>query len=348
MSSGILWPIQDIKSGEWYNDGTSGPAFDLLYASLANRCGVEDIGCWVEIDQSSFPPPSDTDFIVKVQPTSDPTNNCCHYVQFIGSLESAGTASTVEIDISGCGINNFIIDGTRPSFNISQTGWTTYTYELTPTEAAKITDYTDIHLYFNLLSPAGFIPNVRIGLAYFYVESQCPGQKITFTVPTGDVSAGDWATAPLYSKINSGIIGGVGNLSDYIDTIASPSTPFEVHLSGGPDASSDECHVLRYVASLDAYYGSENVDLDIGLYDGTTLIKEETKTLTSVSWVTGEMTLSAAEAANITNYQNLRVKGSGSDSAGGNTPRIAEIEFQYPYTLDLTQQQWPASYLHFV
>jgi len=347
MSSGILWPIQDIKSGEWYNDGTSGPVFNLLYASLANRCGVEDIGCWVEIDQSG-PPPSDTDFIVKVQPTSDPGNHCCHYVQFLGSLDSAGDASSVEIDISGCGIDNFLIEGTRPSFNISQTGWTTYTYELNPIEAAKITDYTDIHLYFNLISPAGFIPNVRIGLAYFYVESLCPGQKITFTVPTGDVSAGDWATAPLYSKINSGILGGSGNLNDYIDTIASPSTPFEVYLSGGPDASSNECHVLRYIASLDAYYGSENVDLVIDLYDGATLIKSSTGTLTSTSWVTGEITLSAAEAANITDYQNLRVKGSGSDSPGGNTPRIAEIEFQYPYALDLTRQQWPAAYLHFV
>lgn len=348
MSSGILWPIQDITSGEWYNDGTSGPVYNFLYQSLANRCGIEDIGCWVEIDQSSFPPPSDTDFIVKVQSTSDPQNHCCHYVQFLASLETAGSSSTLEIDISGCGIDDFIVDGTKPSFTISQTGWTYYTYELSATEAAKITDYTDIHLYFNLISPAAGIPNVRIGLAYFYVESPCPGQKVTFTVPTGDVTLGDWATAPLYSKINSGIIDGTANLSDFIDTIASPSTPFEVYLSGGPDASSNECHVLRYVASLDAYYGSENVDLDIGLYDGATLIKEETKTLTSVSWVTGEMTLSAAEAANITNYQNLRVRGSGSDSPGGNTPRIAEIEFQYPFAVDLTQQDFPSAYLHFV
>jgi hypothetical protein len=340
MGSGILWPMEDIVSGAWSPAGS--PVYDFLYQSLSNRCGIEDILCYASCPGAS----GGNGMTVKVQPAADPESHCCHYLQFFSRL-NASDDITLGYNISGLGINDklFSVDKT---LNLTTTGWVTTTYELTASEAAQIEDYTDIHLFFENKSAILGDTDIYIGLAYFYIEYPCPGQKVTYTVPTGDISAGDWATAPLYSKINSGIIGGPADLGDFIDTIASPSTPFEVHLSGGPDASSDECHVLRYIASLDAYYGSENVDLDIGLYDGTTLIKEETKTLTSVSWVTGEMTLSAAEAANITNYQNLRVKGSGSDSAGGNTPRIAEIEFQYPYALDLTRQQWPAAYLHFV
>jgi len=340
MSSGILWPMEDTVSGAWSPAGS--PVYDFLYSSLSNRCGIEDILCYASCPASV----GGNGMTIKVQPTTDPGSHCCHYLQFFSRLSTSDNI-TLRYNLSGLGINDklFPLDKT---LNLSTTEWVTTTYELTASEAAQIEDYTDIHLFFENQSAILGGTNIYIGLAYFYIESQCPGQKVTFTVPTGDVTLGDWATSPLYSKINSGIIGGTSNLSDFIDTIASPSTPFEVHLSGGPDASSDECHVLRYVASLDAYYGSENVDLDIGLYDGTTLIKEETKTLTSVSWVTGEMILSASEAANITNYQNLRVRGSGSDSAGGNTPRIAEIEFQYPFAVDLTQQDFPSAYLHFV
>lgn len=74
--------------------------------------------------------------------------------------------------------------------------------------------------------------------------------------------------------------------------------------------------------------GFSNQTINISLYQGTTLIYSSAITATA-SYATSTFTLSEAQAANITDYTDLRVRISHAYDLSS-SPRVSTVEFEVP------------------
>jgi hypothetical protein len=146
-----------------------------------------------------------------------------------------------------------------------------------------------------------------------------------YYTPDADISnAGLWTATPLYQKVDE------ASYSD-ADYIACPvnATNAECVL-GLPDVTDPGVHTghtLRIRASKTV---KQSCNIQYALYQGTTAIhtvasfNPSQTTFTEYSY-----TLSEAEAANITNYADLRVYLTASSTAGGYT-QISWVQFEVP------------------
>ena len=101
----------------------------------------------------------------------------------------------------------------------------------------------------------------------------------------------------------------------------------EVGLSNVTDPASSTGHIVRYrLAKVNngALNNTGNaVTVDVGLYQGATLIHAATGISVSSTWTAGSFTLSAAEANAITDYTDLRIRVTDSSNGGSPSGRRA-------------------------
>ena len=112
---------------------------------------------------------------------------------------------------------------------------------------------------------------------------------------------------------------------------------YEVRLSDAIDPGVHTGHIFRYrIVSLNDTTPSTSavVYCTASLYQGTTLIKADTQKTTTATWTTYSLTLSEAEAGNITNYTDLRLRfvsaASGGSAAARRALGISWAEMEVP------------------
>ncbi len=139
--------------------------------------------------------------------------------------------------------------------------------------------------------------------------------------PTSDVT-NEWASGG-FADIDEGA---TPNDSDFAYSIDKPTDDiFEVHLGDPGDPAIGTGHIIRYHwATVDGGVLSGDgtaVTQTYNLYQGTTLISTgtgNTHTTNNATWQTASFTLSTAEADNITDYTDLRLRVVA--SGGGGSP----------------------------
>lgn len=132
--------------------------------------------------------------------------------------------------------------------------------------------------------------------------------------PDGDVSTGGWTTdtggtSNLYAALDEGLN---VDLTDYVISPVNPSSQtFEVTFSNpGGTPEDDTNHVLAiwYGGLFDGPAPVGGTPLTFTLLQGTTTIKTWTRTPTDETPIFEKFTLLTSEAANITDYTNLRLR----------------------------------------
>ena len=93
-------------------------------------------------------------------------------------------------------------------------------------------------------------------------------------------------------------------------------------------------HIVRYRYSKSAAGGNAR-NITVGVYNGATLIAEQTHTGISEVWTAGTFTLSEAEANNITDYTDLRLRftaagTTGSQPANRRSVQVSWAEMEIP------------------
>jgi len=150
-----------------------------------------------------------------------------------------------------------------------------------------------------------------------------------YGVPDSTVTGpASWNTTPLWQQVNNGINGGTPNDSTHIEdsNFGSPST-CELGLENLTDPNSSSNHILR-VRLKNTNSFSES--MTFALYEGTTQIASKNQSLGSAESVfsTYSLTLSAAEANNISDYTDLRVRLT--PSTAFSYVQTSEVEFEIP------------------
>jgi len=119
-----------------------------------------------------------------------------------------------------------------------------------------------------------------------------------FARPDSDISAGSWATAPLYAKIDEVTYSD----ADYISVTSNANT-CELGLSTVTDPVSSASHIVRF-RSRKALQGTS---VTVTLMDGATTIRSFAQALGNTS-TAYSFTLTSGEADNIGDYSDLRLK----------------------------------------
>lgn len=135
---------------------------------------------------------------------------------------------------------------------------------------------------------------------------------LAYARPDGDVTDGSWTrddggNTDLYSRIDET----TPSDADYIkssDLSAGGSDTCELALGNVSDPGQDGYHRLRYRFRKQNVQGDPRVDLEIRLIQGTTTIATRTEQNISTDWFDGVLTLTSAEAASISDYNDLRVR----------------------------------------
>jgi hypothetical protein len=141
-----------------------------------------------------------------------------------------------------------------------------------------------------------------------------------------DGSVGTWNGS--YTDINDS----TSDDTTYIETSSHAPTVgdyFQVSISNLDDPNTDDDHIVRYRYGRSAS-GGRDFGIEVGLYQGTTLISSWTHSTVPATPITQAQTLSTTEAGNITDYENLSVRFT-IDNVGAGQPRTprwywAEVE----------------------
>lgn len=127
---------------------------------------------------------------------------------------------------------------------------------------------------------------------------------LQFSFPDQDASAGNWTETPLFEKVDES----PHNDNDFISSPVNPNNEVsQLRLQSINTPDNRLNHRLRYRFKKS---GTPSITLNftVGLYDGDTLIAEQTHSDVSRDWIYGILSLSEAQANNITSYSNLRVR----------------------------------------
>ena len=131
-----------------------------------------------------------------------------------------------------------------------------------------------------------------------------------FIRPASDVSGGNWTPSTgstLYETVDEVTPSDV----DYMRSENSPSASLvSVGLQSGSDPSESSFHIVRYRY---AKSGTGTINLSFALLEGLTVRAQWSHLDISDTFVTGEYTLSAAEADSITDYSNLRIRANANE-----------------------------------
>jgi len=160
---------------------------------------------------------------------------------------------------------------------------------------------------------------------------------VQYIVPVETIESGTWEdfTTPaqdLYTRIDQGILGGSEDTSQRIKETNNTPQSGEF-LLGTPSSTPDvdTGHIVRVVAQNNVFFTDKILYFD--LIQGSTTIATGSVTLPgnegTPSFVTGVMSVTEAEAGNITNYADLRVSLL-SDTNASEQLYVAEIEMELP------------------
>lgn len=149
-------------------------------------------------------------------------------------------------------------------------------------------------------------------------------------VPTSTITTDSWTGnvngANLHLDIDETIASTDGNTSYiFISSFDANTFTSEVKFGALTDPTVHTGHTLRFSTIRQGFV---NQTINISLYQGTTLIYSSAITATS-TYATSTFTLSEAQAANITDYTDLRVRMSHVYD-GASSPRISTVEFEVP------------------
>jgi hypothetical protein len=165
-----------------------------------------------------------------------------------------------------------------------------------------------------------------------------------YAVPIQDDVITRWVNSAtdqidLYSYINSGIDSGTSNTTEYIQGNPNLTPPLDYvdndiyvsKLTSLSDPDSSSSHILKYRAGGGGF-GSCSISFELAQTTGGGYIARETRNFSpGGSPDTGlfSLTLSAAEADNITDYSSLYFRASGTNGVSTQI-FIYEVEFQIP------------------
>ena len=172
----------------------------------------------------------------------------------------------------------------------------------------------------------------------FYLEGTVPSDASTIPpqniYPTQDISANGWqpfvngvlSGQPLYDMVNEAS----ADDSDYIQSPADPVGTEVCELKLGPveDPLIHTGHAIQFRYKKGGV-ASNRINLTVQLYQGTsTKVTEAVLNDIGTGWVTGALNLTTTEAANITDYTDLRVRfiaavdvdDESSSSSSGSSP----------------------------
>lgn len=124
-----------------------------------------------------------------------------------------------------------------------------------------------------------------------------------------DISTGGWTTAPLWDDIEETPYSDL----DYITSSKNAGGDIcEVSLGAVSTPSVRTGHTVNYRARCDK---TDNGTIIVSLVQGTTVIRSYDPGFLTTSFAPYSFTLSEAEAQNITNYGDLRLRFSGTCTA---------------------------------
>jgi hypothetical protein len=160
---------------------------------------------------------------------------------------------------------------------------------------------------------------------------------IQFARPDADVSIGSWVGDPVNTAGNryQNIDEATADDGDFVSSPDNPSSSAATFgLSDVLDPDDDTNHTMRYrYRRLDTGGGSApTINVTVDLMQGDTVIASNSHSGIGTSWVAGDLTLSGAEAGNITNYEDLRARFTANKSSGSRTSRgeVSWFEFEVP------------------
>lgn len=130
---------------------------------------------------------------------------------------------------------------------------------------------------------------------------------VQFARPDSTISAGLWepigGPSTLWECMNEV---SANDSTDYIEALNGENTTCEIGLSSVTDPVSNVDHTLFF--RLQGTGSGPPERLSVQLFDGATLIAQLTNQTSRGVWATKQYTLTAAEADNITDYTDLRLK----------------------------------------
>ena len=149
-----------------------------------------------------------------------------------------------------------------------------------------------------------------------------------FPRPDADVTTTNWGTTPLWSKIDEV----TPSDTDYITAVANAVATAECSLSD-PSGTPlvDTGHIVR--ARLRAEKTNKAAVITVSLIQGTTSIRAvayDAEVDLTTSFAEYSFTLSEAEAANIDNYNDLRLRFAQTTATAGNFLEVSWAELEIP------------------
>jgi hypothetical protein len=150
--------------------------------------------------------------------------------------------------------------------------------------------------------------------------------------PDGVVSSGTWVAVPS-GTLATTIDEVSADDADYNESVSNPiSDTFEVSLSNVAAPPVNTGHAMHYRYGKSAASG-KRIDFLVSLRQGaSTVIAQQTHTDVGSGFTSGILTLTEAEAGNITDYSDLRIRIIATSVGGGagRTGRISWAQLQVP------------------
>lgn len=151
-------------------------------------------------------------------------------------------------------------------------------------------------------------------------------------IPDGVVSSGTWVAVPS-GTLATTIDETPFDDTDYNESASNPvGDTFEVSLSNVADPVKHTGHVVNYRYGKSAAAGKA-IEIIVSLRQGaSTEIATQTHSGVGSGFTAGSITLSSAQAGNITDYADLRIRVVANSSGGGaaRTARISWAQFEVP------------------
>ena len=221
------------------------------------------------------------------------------------------------------------VELTAASFaNAQAFGDHTLGINLEPTSFANAQTFGELEISV-ILTAAAFTTNTQSFGLHTIEEELSPGG---FLRPDGVVAAGGWSAVSA-ADIPAALNEASADDSDYAQTGTNPASDvLEVSLSDVGDPGVHTGHVVRYRYGKSAAAGRQ-IDITVSLRQGaSTQIGVQAHTNVGAAPIAGTFTLSEAEAGNITDYADLRLRFLANTVGGGagRTARITWAELETP------------------
>jgi hypothetical protein len=209
----------------------------------------------------------------------------------LGTVSTTYTASVAETGLAATGQLGTVSVTTTASVNVSATGVsaTSALGTVSATTTASVT-----------VNATGVVATSAVGTV------SASGVSPQVAAPTADIAAGGW-TSSLGGALYAAVDETTQNDSDYIYSPNNPTTEqFEIMFASLVDPQSSAGHTIRL--GLQAI--GQDTTFTFKLVQGTTVLDTWTESVTAGATATRPHTLSGIVADSITNYSDLRLRGS--------------------------------------